>query len=114
MKAFATVLLLLASCDDMPRARTKSEIHLIARDAADAAATERTANLSSRIQELERQVEYLEAENRFQKAELERLSANDKHDTGSIESLFYNDCLFSSRLGLPWGDRHIPPYNCEK
>lgn len=56
MKRAVLLAFLLAGCDDLPRARSESEIRVIARDEADAAQQRVIAQLEERIAELEKQV----------------------------------------------------------
>jgi outer membrane murein-binding lipoprotein Lpp len=56
------VLLLLAGCDDMPRARTESDIEAIATDAATDATSGKFSELEDRIDDLESKVKDLETE----------------------------------------------------
>lgn len=108
MKAFATVLLLLASCDDMPRARTKSEIREVAFDAAEDVSDAKDAVLAQRITDLQRRVDELETEKLVLSAEvsslnteISNLKANDAWAAKSVNDLFYNDRIFAAQLGIP-------------
>lgn len=94
-------VVLVGACSDMPAARTQSEIRAIAEDVAEDAAQRRTAALEEEISDLTQKVEGLETENRLLKAELDRLSENDKIDTESSRRLFRNDRIFADRLGIP-------------
>lgn len=93
--------LILAGCDDMPRARTQSEIQDIAADVADDAASAQAAELSSKISELESKLEDLETEKQQLQAEVETLKADDEWSEQAIESLYENDRKFADRLGIP-------------
>lgn len=58
----ALVLLTLAACDDIPQARTESEIRNLAEDVADDVAADYSSELSGRIDELEAKVADMENE----------------------------------------------------
>lgn len=93
--------LLLSGCEDMPRARTESEIHDIAADVADDVAGARAAELSTKIEELEGKVGELETEKRELQAEVEALKAGKQWSEEAIDRLYANDRQFAQRLGMP-------------
>jgi septal ring factor EnvC (AmiA/AmiB activator) len=62
LKTWPLALLLLAGCDDMPRARSESDIEAIATDAATDATSAKFSELEDRINDLESKVNDLETE----------------------------------------------------
>lgn len=92
------VLFLTAACGDWPRARTNAEIEDATQDAVEDFAGPEVAKLNSQIADLESEVRRLKAENDLQRAELERLTDNDRITQENFETLFENDKKIGDRL----------------
>jgi chromosome segregation ATPase len=85
-KTWPLALLLLASCDDMPRARSESDIEDIATDAATDATSGKFAELEGRTEGLESKIESLESKVNDLEAELAGARAYSRSVAGTVDS----------------------------